>query len=138
MRLTKQAGAQVIININASPYHIGKQEQRESQVAMQVQENNLPVIYVNQAGGQDELVFDGGSFAIDRGQNILFRAAECGQGLYLIEYDKGTDDLTSLESISPIKSNLASVYDVLVFGLKEYVSKNRFNGGLIGLSLIHI
>jgi NAD+ synthase (glutamine-hydrolysing) len=134
MHLTKQAGAQVIININASPYHVGKQEQRESQVAARVQENNLPVIYVNQVGGQDELVFDGGSFALDRGQNILFRSAECEQGLYLIEYDRNTGDLTTQESISPIKSNLPSVYDVLVFGLKEYVNKNGFNGGLIGLS----
>jgi NAD+ synthase (glutamine-hydrolysing) len=134
VQLAKQAGAEVVININASPYHIGKQEQREAQVAMRVKENDLPVIYVNQIGGQDELVFDGGSFAMDRGQNILFRSAECEQGVHLIEFDKTSGDLTTQESISKIKSKIQSVYDVLVYGLQEYVNKNGFNGGLIGLS----
>ena len=62
VQLAKQAGAQVIININASPYYVGKQELREFQVGMRVKENDLPVIYVNQVGGQDELVFDVGFF----------------------------------------------------------------------------
>lgn len=133
-QLAKQAGAQVIININASPYHVGKQEQRESQVAMRVKETDLPVIYVNQIGGQDELVFDGGSFAMDRGQNILFRSAECQQGRHLVEFNKASQDLSTQESISDISSNIQSVYDVLVYGLREYVNKNGFSGGLIGLS----
>ena len=134
MRLTKQAGAQVVININASPYHVGKQLERESQVAMRVKENDLPVIYVNQVGGQDELVFDGGSFAMDRIQNVLFRSAECEQGPRLVEFNQESKDLTTQEPICSIKSNTSSVYDVLVYGLKEYVNKNGFNGGLIGLS----
>ncbi len=134
VQLAKQAGAQVVININASPYHIGKQAQRESQVAMRVKENDLPVIYVNQIGGQDELVFDGGSFAMDRNQNVLFRSADCEQGMHLIEFNKINQDLSTQQSIANIKNKLQSVYDVLVYGLQEYVNKNGFNGGLIGLS----
>ena len=134
MRLTKEAGAEVVININASPYHVGKQAQREIQVAERIKENDLPIVYVNQVGGQDELVFDGGSFAMDREQNILFRAAACEQGMYLTEYSKDKKDLTSQASMSPIQNNISSAYDVLVYGLKEYVEKNGFNGGIIGLS----
>jgi len=134
VRLTKEAGAQVVININASPYHVGKQIEREAQVAKRVQENDLPVIYVNQVGGQDELVFDGGSFAMDRGQNVLFRSAECEQGLHLIEFNIESKDLITQEAICPIRSDTQSVYSVLVYGLQEYVNKNGFNGGLIGLS----
>lgn len=134
VQLAKQAGAQVVININASPYHVGKQAQRESQVAMRVKENDLPVIYVNQIGGQDELVFDGGSFAMDRDQNILFRSADCEQGMHSIEFNKISQDLSTQQSISNIKNKLQSVYDVLVYGLQEYVNKNGFSGGLIGLS----
>ena len=134
MRLTKQAGAQVVVNINASPYHVGKQAQRESQVVMRVKENDLPVIYVNQVGGQDELVFDGGSFAVNRSQAVIFRSAVCEQGSHLIEFDKESRDLITQESILSIKSNIQSVYDVLVYGLQEYVNKNGFKGGLIGLS----
>ncbi len=134
LRLTKEAGAQVVININASPYHVGKQVERESQVAKRVKENDLPVIYVNQVGGQDELVFDGGSFAMDRSQNILFRLGECQQGLHLVEFDKQSKDLITQQSICPISSDIQSVYGVLVYGLQEYVNKNGFNGGLVGLS----
>lgn len=134
VRLTREAGAELIININASPYHVGKQSQREDQVSLRVKESDLPVVYVNQVGGQDELVFDGGSFAIDRGQNILFRSDQCKQAVHFIEFDKGRKDLTTREIISPINSNISSIYEVLVYGLKEYVEKNGFNGGLIGLS----
>tara|TARA_R110002049_G_scaffold182041_2_gene349718 strand:+ start:142159 stop:143799 length:1641 start_codon:yes stop_codon:yes gene_type:complete len=134
VRLSRDAGAQVIININASPYHVGKQSQRESQVAMRVEENDLPVVYVNQVGGQDELVFDGGSFAMDRAQNILFRTDECETGTYLIEFCQDSQDIISKAPIRPVKSSIESIYNVLVYGLSEYVEKNGFNGGLIGLS----
>ncbi|MDW3096332.1 MAG: NAD+ synthase [Gammaproteobacteria bacterium] len=133
-RLTAEAGAQVVININASPYHVGKQVQRESEVAKRVQENDLPVIYVNQVGGQDELVFDGGSFAMDRHQNIVIRAFECEQNLSLVEFDKNVEDLVMHRPVRPLRSDHETVYKVLVYGLQEYVNKNGFNGGLIGLS----
>lgn len=134
MRLTKAAGAEVVININASPYHVGKQTQRELQVAARGKENNLPIIYVNQVGGQDELVFDGGSFAMDREQNILFRAPSCEQSMHLIEYNAKTKDLSTGELMNPIQNDIPATYDVLVYGLKEYVDKNGFAGGIIGLS----
>ncbi len=134
VQLAKQAGAQVVININASPYHVGKQVQRESKVAMRVRENDLPIVYVNQIGGQDELVFDGGSFAMGRDQNVLFRSADCEQDMHSIEFNKISQDISTQQSSPDIKSKLQSVYDVLVYGLHEYVNKNGFNGGLIGLS----
>ena len=134
VRLTADAGAQVVININASPYHVGKQLQREAEVAKRVLENDLPVIYANQVGGQDELVFDGGSFAMNRHQDILIRAPECEPNLSLIEFNKEFGDLELQHPTRSLRSNIESIYDVLVYGLQEYVNKNGFNGGLIGLS----
>ncbi len=134
MHLTTKAGAQLILNINASPYHVGKQEKREHEIAKRILENGLPIVYVNQVGGQDELVFDGGSFAMNQKQQVVFRADECEQGMFLLEFDKQSNDFASQEKMHSIKPKVESVYNVLVYGLQEYVSKNRFAGGLIGLS----
>ncbi len=134
VRLSKEAGAALIINLNASPYNVSKQQQREDEVRKRVADNDLPLIYVNQVGGQDELVFDGGSFAMNRNQQICFRAPDCQEGLFLISYDKSSDDLVKHEIITTIYDNIDSIYKVLVFGINEYVQKNNFKGGLIGLS----
>ena len=74
MQQAKEAGAQLMININASPYHIGKQQEREILIATRAREGSMPVIYVNPVGGQDELVFDGGSMVMDAKGNLLARA----------------------------------------------------------------
>ena len=133
--LSKRAGADVIININASPFHAGKQRQREEVVCARVKENALPVLYVNQVGGQDELVFDGASFVIRNDGEKITQAKFCKEDYLLIGIDNKTK---SLESLLPVEQNhvedIACVYQVLKYGLKEYIDKNKFNGGLVGLS----
>lgn len=134
IRKSKAAGAQMVVNINASPFHVGKQQERENEVANRVTENNLPIIYVNQVGGQDELVFDGSSFAMSKEAKLMFRAPVCEEGLFLVEYDKNSSDLIMQKLSYLANSDTKSIYHVLTYGICEYVNKNGFQGGLIGLS----
>ena len=134
VELSKAAGAQLLVNINASPFHMGKQNERENEVAQRIQENDLAVLYVNQVGGQDELVFDGGSFAMSRHRQLIGRASECEEALFVVDFDKASDDIIQASANAPIKDVLESTYNVLSFGLKDYVIKNGFKGSLIGLS----
>ncbi len=128
----KAAGADLIININASPYHQQKQLQREKVVVARALENQLPIVYVNAVGGQDELVFDGGSHAVDAEGQLVFRAASFSESLSLVEIS--IDQKNSRQFIADISSNLADVYQALVLGVRDYVQKNRFKGVVLGLS----
>ncbi len=126
----KAAGAQALLVLNASPFHIGKQAERHAVARARVAESGLPVVYLNMVGGQDELIFDGGSFAVD-GQGRL--AAQCpafDEGLHLIELEDGVPrgevcDWPGVE---------AGVYRALVLGVRDYIGKNGFAGALVGLS----
>ena len=131
--LAKKAGAELIININASPYHTGKQQSREQQAARRVNESGLPLIYLNQVGGQDELVFDGHSFAVNHCGQVICRAAICKQDLMLVELNQHGNLLSEHSAPAP-QNDSALTYQILTYGLREYTRKNRFNGGLIGLS----
>ncbi len=128
----KSAGAELLINLNASPYHQGKQTEREAVVIARARANQLPVVYVNAVGGQDELVFDGGSHAVDTTGNILFRAESFTESLSTI--DIATHQNNPINSIAKIKDNLTDVYQALVLGVRDYVQKNRFKGVVLGLS----
>ena len=130
----KKAGAHLVISINASPFHEGKQIEREKAVSMQVKDNQIPIFYVNQVGGQDELVFDGCSFTMNSQQEIIARAACCEEELLEVEYRPEDQTLFVQGHQSNMPNELGIVYKVLKFGLKDYVDKNGFNGGLIGLS----
>lgn len=133
-RQAKEAGANVIINLNASPFHINKQSEREAEVKKRVSETGLPVLYVNLVGGQDELVFDGGSFAMDQSGKVCARAAAYSEQLLPVTLSsKKTITLTSSE-LSPIPELENSIYQVLVLGVRDYVEKNGFPGVVIGLS----
>ena len=130
----KQLGAELIININASPYFAGKQLERENEVIKRIAESDVAIIYANQLGGQDELVFDGYSFAVNRKQNVVYRAPECEEQIFLLEYDSSRQDLVG-NLVAPREDDInRSIYKILTFGLKEYVNKNKFSGGVIGLS----
>ena len=130
----KQAGAQLIININASPYHIDKDHERVSTVAQRVAENQLAILYLNQVGGQDELVFDGSSFAMDNNKQIVARAKSCQEDVMTVDFDHERNNLRSakcdLSTATPLQLN----YNVLQLALADYVNKNGFQGGLVGLS----
>lgn len=132
---TAQAGAEVIININASPFHSEKYQDRLDVVRRRVDEVKLPVIYVNQVGGQDELVFDGGSFAMSAEGEVQVQAPEFKNALTPVQLVKNQDKVEILAgSQSPLYQGEARIYEAIKLGIRDYVHKNGFKGVLLGLS----
>ena len=131
----QEAGANLIININASPFHTDKYEQRINTLLDRVNKTSLPIIYVNQTGGQDELVFDGLSLAIDSVGEIKVKAPAFEDGLYLVDI-KGQDQDSMQFSGHVIEQSPpdALLYQALVYGVRDYVNKNGFSGAILGLS----
>lgn len=135
MKQAVDAGASLVVNMNASPFHLGKAEEREGIVRERIQENALPVVYVNLVGGQDELVFDGGSFVMDAQGNITQRAPAFESGLYPVDFQVRDDRVTPVAvNHSPVLSTEASAYQALVLGVRDYIDKNGFRGAVLGLS----
>lgn len=130
----KQQHAELIININASPYHIDKHKQRFETLCMRGVESQCPIIYLNQVGGQDELVFDGCSFAINKRQKEVCRALSCAEDSLILEYDQQQQDLLVSDHFHNQAEGIALNYQVLTLALQDYVNKNHFQGGLVGLS----
>jgi NAD+ synthase (glutamine-hydrolysing) len=136
-RQARAAGAEVLLVINASPYEVGKQQQREDLVVRQrVAEVGLPVVFVNLLGGQDELVFDGNSFAMNAAGVVTARAPAFAEGLFTVELavapGGAVDPVPG--TIAPLQSPEESVYGALVQGTRDYVDKHRFPGVVMGLS----
>ena len=128
-------GAQVIININGSPYHTNKIPERREVVCARAAAVSTPVIYVNQIGGQDELVFDGASFTTDSTGAVVHQMASFEEALSTVvvsSSDKGIQ-VTGSEMVPEFDFN-QSVYSALVLGVRDYVKKNGFSGVVIGLS----
>ncbi|MEZ5542461.1 MAG: NAD+ synthase [Pseudomonadota bacterium] len=126
------AGARVLINLNASPFHAGKRDEREQVLAARARENALPIIYVNLVGGQDELVFDGGSFVVDAQGQVTQHAPACVEGLYPVDIAAAAVPLPA--ACAPRQVTEAAVYEVLVLGVRDYIRKNGFDGAVLGLS----
>lgn len=132
---TAQAGAEVIININASPFHTEKYQDRLAVVRRRIDEVKLPVIYVNQVGGQDELVFDGGSFAMSAEGSVQVQAPEFTNALTLVQLVKNQGKVEVLAgSQAPLYQGEARIYEAIKLGIRDYVHKNGFKGVLLGLS----
>ncbi|ABK46078.1 NAD+ synthetase [Magnetococcus marinus MC-1] len=156
-------GAKLIINLNASPYRVGKWQDREEIIRARVQETGLPVIYVNLVGGQDELVFDGGSFAMDHTGKLVERCRFFSEELRLMRVkwdgqnpvvwvpvhgiDNGPVRLVAPmeggdwraprahgEDVEPPMEPLHEIYTAMKIGLHDYVRKNGFQGVVLGLS----
>ncbi len=141
-------GASLIININASPYDQNKTDLRKELVVTQAKKLGVPIIYLNMVGGQDELVFDGGSFIVDGKGEILYQAQQFKEELFYIDLDleiKEQPKGSKLEirqksfELEPLQSSLLlskneSLYSALKLGLFDYVSKNNFEKVLVGLS----
>jgi NAD+ synthase (glutamine-hydrolysing) len=125
------AGAQLVLNLNASPFSIGKDRQRERVVAQRIEAANIPVVYVNLVGGQDELVFDGASFAMNADAEVVFQAPAFEEYMGLIEFHGG-EVLPSFRA--PIAPEVELVYRALVLGIRDYANKNGFKGAVLGLS----
>lgn len=130
----KAAGADILININASPFHRGKQSERLSRVAGCARAHQLPILYVNQIGGQDELVFDGGSFAVDHHGELCVSAATFCEAFPMVSVDPAADSLLRKGDLIPAREELESVWQALVLGMRDYVNKNGFPGAVLGLS----
>ncbi len=133
----KAAGAEVLLVINASPYEVGKQAQREELVVRQrVREVGLPVVFVNLLGGQDELVFDGNSFAMESSGVVTTRAPAFVEGLFTVDLSVDVDGVVFPlpGAIAPLQGAEESVYGALVQGTRDYVDKHRFPGVVMGLS----
>jgi len=135
MQQAVSAGAQMLINLNASPFNILKGREREQTILTRVKENGVPVVYVNLVGGQDELVFDGESFVMDGHGDIKLRAPAFEHGLYWVDCQtQGNVIEVENNQISPVLSVDASAYQALVLGVRDYINKNGFKGAVIGLS----
>ena len=129
-------GAELLLVLNASPYHLNKQRAREDQVGALAAQGHLPIVYVNLVGGQDELVFDGQSFAVDQHGLLALRAPRCEEVLALLDIDKAHADirLQAAGPLRPLPAETAEVYDVLRLGVHDYAEKNGFPGVVLGLS----
>ncbi len=130
-----QAGARVLLNLNASPFHVGKRAEREAVLRDRVAECGIPIVYLNLVGGQDELVFDGESMVADRDGTITRRLAAFEEAIEVAEFDVGAAPPRALPGgLAEPLAEEASVYRALVLGVRDYVGKNGFAGAVIGLS----
>ncbi|NEX21991.1 NAD+ synthase [Thiorhodococcus mannitoliphagus] len=129
------AGAQVLVNINASPFHRGKRGEREALVSRLARDHGMAILYANLVGGQDELVFDGASFVVDAGGAIIQRAPAFVEASLLQAFDASAHALAPPSpSEAASASDEATLYDALVLGVRDYVRKNGFSGAVLGLS----
>ena len=162
-QLALEAGAQVLAVINASPFHVGKGGERVNRMADRVKATGLPLIYAHLVGGQDEVVFDGGSFALNTAGDLVARAESFKEELLYIgvktdkkeenstvsgintasvainlianEINEKADVVAPLRSnIAPLRSDEADLWDALVLGIRDYLGKNGFPGAILGLS----
>lgn len=135
-QLSRAAGAQLLLVVNASPYEIHKQREREAVASERARDVGLPLAYVNLVGGQDELVFDGNSFVMDAQGEVVMRAPPFEEGVYVAEFARDARGRVSPQggAIAAECSDEASVYGALVLGVRDYVHKHGFPGVVIGLS----
>lgn len=132
----KQDGAQILLTLNASPFHLDKQNERLDIAVQRVQETGLALLYNNCVGGQDELVFDGASFALDAQANLVYQAPMLQECVELVSVDFTDGNTVNLlpGNITANLSRDAAVYQALCLGVRDYVNKNGFASVLLGLS----
>jgi len=142
---SRAAGAEVLLAINGSPYELDSQAQREKVVRQRVLEIGIPAVYLNMVGGQDELVFDGGSFVLDAQCNLRAQLPMFREALVVTEWKRqdasdsnggnGGDVWTCADAhLEPPESGMEPIYGALTLGLRDYVNKNHFAGVILGLS----
>ena len=125
------AGAELLLVLNASPFHVGKQHLRQGVVRERIAAMGIPVVYANLVGGQDELVFDGASFALDASGKLVSQLPSFVEHLALLEF---ADGQLLPGTIAAPQGEEAAAYAALVLGVRDYLGKNRFPGAIIGLS----
>jgi NAD+ synthetase len=130
----REAGAQVLLVLNASPFHVGKQAERMQVARERVAESGLPLLYVNTVGGQDELVFDGASFALDAEGALKAQYPAFEAGLQFVELNVEQKTVQPHGEMATLPEPDAAAYQALVLGVRDYVGKNGFPGVLVGSS----
>ena len=129
-----KSGAEIIIAINASPFTISKSSERNHIALSRVKETKLPLIYLNRTGGQDELIFDGTSFALNHDGNKFFCSSEFKEEISIIDFKKQNGKWIGNGNINKSSSETERLYKALVLGLRDYVNNNKFPGVVLGLS----
>ena len=130
----KAAGAQLLAVINASPYHMGKPEQREQVMAERVRETGLPLVYAHLVGGQDELVFDGHSFALNADASVAARAPGFEEKLLLAHVQSAPAAIKLIGDVAPLGDINSQLWHALVLAVRDYLGKTGFPGAVLGLS----
>jgi len=133
-RQAQAAGAELLAVINASPFHVGKGQEREEKMRERVADCGLPLIYAHLVGGQDEVVFEGYSFAMNADGQVVGRAPGFKENNLLAQVNKAQGALELKANVAPHGSPDADLWDALVLGVRDYVGKNGFPGVLLGLS----
>lgn len=138
--VAKQADADIILVMNASPYSTTKHQQRLDTLRQRISETNLPIVYLNQVGGQDELLFDGDSMVMDSNGALLLQSKPFCEDLYYVKLIKSSSHILHIENITAEEllakptSSIATLYEGLVTAVRDYVCKNHFKGVVLGLS----
>ncbi len=133
-RQAAKAGAQLLLNLNASPFHAGKSRLRLEILRQRAVENGLSILYTNLVGGQDELVFDGDSQVVNGRGELTQRAPLCVEGLYPVDFSIGATVEPRPGEIASEPAEEAAIYQAIVLGVRDYVNKNGFPGAVLGLS----
>ena len=134
MAQAKAAGAQLMLNLNASPFHSHKAQQREEVMRARLAEAAMPIVYCNLVGGQDELVFDGGSFVMDADGIIKTQARPFVEEIVPVEFELATSVRVVTGCCHAPLSEDERIYQAIVLGVRDYIEKNGFNGVVLGLS----
>jgi len=128
------AGAELILNLNASPFHLGKSKEREAVIRQRISESPIPIVYCNLVGGQDELVFDGASFVMNAQGEVIRRYESFKEVVALAEFDVSDGVVPMGGDCQEYLTDEASAYEAIVLGVKDYIQKNGFTGAVLGLS----
>ena len=135
MGASRAAGAECALVINGSPFEVRSQEKRENVVRARVAEVGIPVVYVNHVGGQDELVFDGGSFVMDADGEVVYRARAFEESMHTLTLEGAVSGVVPERGpIAKPDGKIATTYNALVKGTRDYVMNHGFPGVIIGLS----
>ncbi len=130
----KDQGAQLIVSLNASPFEMDKQESRKAMLAKRSTDNDLPILYINAVGGQDDLVFDGGSLAVQANGDVAHEASRFLECLRIVKFDVKNLRFDSQTKAPLTLSHESEMYQALVVGLRDYVNYSGFGGVILGLS----
>ncbi len=133
--MAKASGAQILLSMNASPFHLEKHHERLEVVRCNVSKLGLPVVFCNLVGGQDELLFDGGSFVLDARGELMARAKQFEEDLLIVDFfATQVSDAANTSQATPEYSVVEQAYRALVLGTRDYVKKNGFQRVVLGLS----